>query len=211
MAKKVKRKAAKSEVAKGKVTRSKLAKKKVIKGKVIRFKIENKNEKSTGKINKKIGSSFVCTHKDCKGKNKRYSSKSNLNNHVRTEHDGICWICHQCGVEQSSKFSLARHMQRKHPEKAIENLDEQKFQFKARKEMTTQAKDLLIKKLSLLYGQIREENKVLKNSLLAALFRISKLEKNKSALDELEVNVEESEAVNVDDKIQQQNGKIVMC
>lgn len=67
---------------------------------------------------------FECNH--CQ---KSYTTKSNLNQHVKTIHDngqgGIRrFICPYCDSEQSSKFSLQRHIQRKHADESIENLSE---------------------------------------------------------------------------------------
>lgn len=60
---------------------------------------------------------------------KSYASQSNLNQHIKAMHDngegGVRrFVCPYCDEEQSSKYSHARHIFRKHPNESVENLSE---------------------------------------------------------------------------------------
>lgn len=106
-----------------------------------------------------------------------FSSLSNLNNHIRSAHDGILWICPYCEEEQSSKYSQKRHIARKHGTTFEGNLDCNKFQLKARMEMTPEAKDLFISKMTTTMVYNQDVIKNLKTKLKTALFKIAELEK----------------------------------
>lgn len=45
---------------------------------------------------------------------RKYSKKSNLQNHIKNKHKNRRFICSYCNLENSTKFALKRHIQRRH-------------------------------------------------------------------------------------------------
>lgn len=94
-----------------------------------------------------VAPGFKCDHKLCK-KRKPFISLSNLNQHIRTKHKGICWVCPYCKETQKSKYSHERHIKRNHTKRIIGDLDENCFQINERTaRLTHKAKDILLKAL----------------------------------------------------------------
>lgn len=91
--------------------------------------------------------SYKCNHKLCK-KRKSFVSLSNLNQHIRTKHKGICWMCPDCKETQKSKYSHERHINRHHSKQIPYDVDENRFQINEKTaRLTHKAKDILLKAL----------------------------------------------------------------
>lgn len=112
--------------------------------------IAKKNPKKIKKEKKEdaVALGYKCEHKLCK-KRKPFVSLSNLNQHIRTKHKGVCWMCPYCKEIQKSKYSHERHIKRNHTKRVVDDLeDENRFQINERTaRLTHKAKDILLKAL----------------------------------------------------------------
>lgn len=69
---------------------------------------------------------FPCDHAGC---SRSYTKLSNLNQHKKINHDSgdggrRVFVCPHCGERQSTKYSHIRHIQRRHQNERIGNVDE---------------------------------------------------------------------------------------
>lgn len=110
---------------------------------------KNNTKKSVKSVNRKT---FVkCNYKFGNGKicNKKYSKVSNLNTHVRKDHEFIRWVCPiaGCAERQVSKDAHIRHCESKHGVDVRAVADGHQFSFKDQMQLTDAAKDARIHSL----------------------------------------------------------------
>lgn len=81
---------------------------------------------------------------------KNFATASAKNAHVESKHKGRRFICTLCHEDFHSKFAFDRHITRKHPGKQDEvNDGENAYYIQGKIEMTSAAKDALIKRLQI--------------------------------------------------------------
>lgn len=116
----------------------------------------NPNEESSSDESED-GDHEIEKHK-CVYCSKVYSKVSNLKNHVDIAHRGRRFICSICKKENTTKYSLARHMSLKHPETEVMNIQENEVYVADKIELTESAKDALILRLK---SEIMEKDKII--------------------------------------------------
>lgn len=140
---------------------------------------------------------YKCDQPNC---GKTFASTSNLNNHVRVKHIGICWICPVCELKQVSKHAHERHILQNHPEYLQPNMDLNCNQHHGdHVNRTEKAKDVLIAKLQKTVDEQLETILKLKNKLLDANKMLIELGRNEIALSDEDTQNEQGEMDDVED------------
>merc|ERR1719342_574118 len=84
--------------------------------------IEEKNIESSSNVegeieptnSKDLSHRNVAGHFPCDSCDKHYTYKHNLNQHIRSAHEGIKFPCNNCGYEATKNSDLLRHIQSVH-------------------------------------------------------------------------------------------------